>query len=272
MLSFFASPYCAPAPVAAEPSFTTLFRLLDDFDSYSREAQAPQPQQQPQQQQQQQQQCPRPRHHIRRTVTTTFKPKFDVRETQTAYELHGELPGIEKENLNIEFTDPQTIAVRGRVERTYESKPETEEQAVPVTTATATPAAEPASEEKSSDADDTASNASSHGWHHATVEDDPEEPATPPGVSTPTEIPNTEVVKPVTPATAVQKAPDSAPAVAPKKEKVWLYERSIGQFSRTFTFPTRVDHENVSATLENGVLSITVPKAPKHQLRRIAIF
>lgn len=264
MFSLFASPYCAPAPAVAEPSFTTLFRLLDDFDSYSREAQAPQSQQQ-------QQQCSRPRHHIRRTVTTTFRPKFDVRETQTAYELHGELPGIEKENLNIEFTDPQTIVVRGHVERTYESKPEAEEQAVPVTTAT--PAAEPASDEKTSDDnDDTASNASSHGWHHATVEDDPEEPATPPGATTPTDTPKTEVVKPAAPVTPVQKAPESAPAVAPKKEKVWLYERSIGQFSRSFTFPTRVEHENVSANLENGVLSITVPKAPKHQLRRIAIF
>ncbi|KAK0616639.1 HSP20-like chaperone [Immersiella caudata] len=249
MLSFLSSPYCAaPAP---EPSFITLFRLLDDFDSYSREAQAPQPQ--PQQQ----------RRHIRRTITTTFKPKFDVRETANAYELHGELPGIDKQNLNIEFTDPQTIVVRGRVERTYESKPEAEEQAT-----TTEPEAAPAAEEKVSDADETASNASSHGWHHATVEDDPEEPATPPGAATPaeTETPKAEVTKPVAPAVK------QAPAPAEPKEKVWLYERSIGQFSRTFAFPTRVEHENVSASLDNGVLSIVVPKAPKHQLRRVAIF
>ncbi|KAK4447960.1 30 kDa heat shock protein [Podospora aff. communis PSN243] len=254
MLSFFANPYyAAPAP---EPSFTTLFRLLDDFDSYSREPQAPQchPQQ-----------CkPQQRRPIRRTVTTTFRPKFDVHETATAYELHGELPGIEKENLNIEFTDPQTMVVRGRVERTSETKPEAEEQAA----TTNEPEAAPAAEEKTSDADETASNASSHGWHHATVEDDPEEPATPPGASTPTEseTPKTEVAKRVAP--TVQKAP----APAEPKEKVWLHERSIGQFSRTFTFPSRVEHENVSASLDNGVLSIVVPKAPKHQLRRIAIF
>ncbi|KAK0643984.1 HSP20-like chaperone [Cercophora newfieldiana] len=266
MFSLFANPYCAPV-AAPEPSFTTLFRLLDDFDSYSREAQtqAPEPQPQPQQQQQQK------RRHIRRTVTTTFKPKFDVRETATAYHLHGELPGIQKENLNIEFTDPQTIVVRGRVERTYESNPESEE---PTTTTTEPePEAAPAPiEKKAPDADETASNhsGSSHGWHHATVEDDPEEPGTPAGAATPTETPKTEVAKPATP-TAVQKAPETAPVAAPK-EKVWLYERSIGQFSRTFTFPSRVEHENVSATLENGVLSITVPKAPRHQLRRIAIF
>lgn len=258
MLSLFASPYCAPA--APEPRFTTLFRLLEDFDEYSRDVQ-------PQQQQQQMVQQSRHPRKVRRTIAT-FKPKFDVRETEQTYELHGDLPGIDKNNLNIEFSDAQTMVVRGRVERTYESKPEAEDVA-------ATPSPAAAAEEKASDADETASNASSHGWHHATVEDDPEEPATPPGAATPTESESTvhksEVASSEKTSTAVEKAAQpSAPATAPKT-KFWLYERSIGEFSRSFVFPTRVEHDKVSAVLENGVLNISVPKAPKHQSRRITI-
>merc|ERR1712029_19797 len=38
----------------------------------------------------------------------SFTPKFDVKETKNAYELHGELPGIEQKNINIEWTDNNT--------------------------------------------------------------------------------------------------------------------------------------------------------------------
>jgi hypothetical protein len=54
-------------------------------------------------------------------------------------------------------------------------------------------------------------------------------------------------------------------------EKFWVSERSIGEFSRTFSFPGRIDQEGVSANLTNGLLSITVPKAKKHESRRIAV-
>lgn len=58
-----------------------------------------------------------------------------------------------------------------------------------------------------------------------------------------------------------------------KKEeaKYWVSERSIGEFSRTFTFPGRVDQDGVKASMKNGVLSIVVPKSKKAEGRKISI-
>jgi len=40
----------------------------------------------------------------------------------------------------------------------------------------------------------------------------------------------------------------------------WMSERSVGEFARSFSFPVRVDQENVKASLKNGILSVVVPK------------
>ena len=48
-------------------------------------------------------------------------PKFDLHETKDTYELHGELPGFDRENVHVEFPEPQTLTIRGHVERTYSS-------------------------------------------------------------------------------------------------------------------------------------------------------
>jgi len=51
-----------------------------------------------------------------------FSPNFDVHETETAYVLEGELPGLSDKNaVNIEFTDHSTLLIRGRIERSYHS-------------------------------------------------------------------------------------------------------------------------------------------------------
>ena len=34
-------------------------------------------------------------------------PKFDIQEDEHSYNLQGELPGVEKENVEIEWNDPQ---------------------------------------------------------------------------------------------------------------------------------------------------------------------
>ncbi|KAB1671743.1 Hsp20/alpha crystallin family protein, partial [Klebsiella pneumoniae] len=191
-----------------ESSFTPLFRLLDDFDSYSRQS----------------------NNVCRRSAIPQWQPKFDVRETSDSYELHGELAGMSKENVHIEFTEPQTMLVKGKVERTYTAgtSPSGEVEAAPAS-------------------DDAASKASS--THQATVEDDSE------AADGAYEV--------------VEKAAEEAKPV--DKAKYWLSERSIGEFSRSFNFPSRVDQDDVSASFKDGVLSITVPKAKKHETRRIAI-
>lgn len=48
-------------------------------------------------------------------------------------------------------------------------------------------------------------------------------------------------------------------------------ERSFGHFRRAFTLPRTVDEENISATYDNGVLTINVPKTEKVKPRQIDI-
>ncbi|HVG08247.1 MAG TPA: Hsp20/alpha crystallin family protein [Thermoanaerobaculia bacterium] len=56
-----------------------------------------------------------------------------------------------------------------------------------------------------------------------------------------------------------------------KKENYHRVERTYGTFTRTFTLPTQVDPEKVQAAFENGILTITVPKAEVAKPRRITI-
>lgn len=53
--------------------------------------------------------------------------------------------------------------------------------------------------------------------------------------------------------------------------KFWVSERSVGEFSRSFSFPERVDQEHVRASMKNGILSIVVPKAKKQEKRKITV-
>ncbi|KAJ5119206.1 hypothetical protein N7448_010912 [Penicillium atrosanguineum] len=79
--------------------FSPLFRLLDDYDSHRTS---------------------------RQPSLRSFSPRFDVRETEEAYHLDGELPGIAQKDIDIEFTDPQTLTVKGRTEREYHAEPQVE--------------------------------------------------------------------------------------------------------------------------------------------------
>ncbi|EXJ96053.1 hypothetical protein A1O1_01179 [Capronia coronata CBS 617.96] len=68
-----------------------------------------------------------------------------------------------------------------------------------------------------------------------------------------------------------QSQPTQASEPAQPQDHYWISERSVGEFSRTFTFPARVNQDAVKASLKNGVLTIYVPKAPAPQTRRIAV-
>lgn len=189
------------------PSFHPLFRLLDDFDTYKqRDGEG---------------------NNNSNSLAKTFNPKFDVREVQTGYELHGELPGIEQKDVEIEFTDSQTLSIRGKVEREYTSGEKPQEDTKKVES------------------------------HKPTVEDAEDEYEKP---EKPTNV------------TAVAKGKEGEKQVQQQKHapKYWVSERSIGSFSRVFTFSQPIDHDNVKASMKNGLLSIFVPKK-KAESRRIQI-
>ncbi|KAK0735945.1 HSP20-like chaperone [Apiosordaria backusii] len=97
-----------------DPNFTTLFRLLDDFETYSREVQDEAPSQVV---------TSRPaggggggRHRARGP-----RPRFDIRETPKSYELYGEVPGIDRKNIHIELTQENVLLIRGHIDRPYET-------------------------------------------------------------------------------------------------------------------------------------------------------
>lgn len=210
-----------------------------------------------------QQRSPRPR---------VFNPRFDIRETETAYELHGELPGISKENVNIEFTEPQTMAIRGRVERTFSAGTPPAEAAAAV-----------AAPEKAAvtDSNDDAASVTSTGSHtpagsvsgrQASVSDEETEAARERGEEDFTIISNgTEEKKAPAPANKDIPAPATKPTKPTKPtERFWRQERSVGEFHRQFVFSERIDENGVTASLNNGILQVNVPKV-KLETRRIAI-
>ncbi|KAF4213531.1 hypothetical protein CNMCM8980_007803 [Aspergillus fumigatiaffinis] len=53
-------------------------------------------------------------------------PRFDVRETKDSYRLDGELPGVDKKDIDIELSDDNILTIKGRSER--ESTSEDPEQ------------------------------------------------------------------------------------------------------------------------------------------------
>jgi len=58
---------------------------------------------------------------------------------------------------------------------------------------------------------------------------------------------------------------------APGKYKAHRVERVTGSFSRSFTLPADVDTEKVEASLKDGILTLTLPKAEAAKPKQITI-
>lgn len=48
-------------------------------------------------------------------------------------------------------------------------------------------------------------------------------------------------------------------------------EYGVGDFQRTFTLSDEIDRNKIEATLRDGVLKVTLPKAPEAQARKISV-
>jgi HSP20 family protein len=58
---------------------------------------------------------------------------------------------------------------------------------------------------------------------------------------------------------------------APQGYSTHRNERTSYRFARTFELPSKVDSDRVEARLENGVLTVTLPKAPEAQPKQISV-
>ncbi|KAJ5718623.1 hypothetical protein N7488_004269 [Penicillium malachiteum] len=192
--------------------FAPLFQLLDNYEPHRT--------------------CPTKSIQNTRPRTRTFyAPAFDVREVSDSYYLDGELPGVDQDAIDIEFRDSQTLVIKGRSERNYQ------------TTQPETPS-------------DTESSESPKRLRQPTVEDEDESDSNDSDTNTATSMSSSGSTK--------------TPAQTPSF-KYWVSERSIGDFERTFSFPTRVDQDAVRASLKNGVLSVVVPKEATPKAKKIRV-
>lgn len=218
-----------------------------------------------------------PRQH--RVVKRIISPKFDISETEDAYVLEGELPGVSnKSTISVDFDDAQTIVVKGeisRVKRTFNkhSGDELTEEALQASAAAQEKSTVTTVEGETVVYDDAASVTSNKSkGKAATVEDEVDESDTASNASFevvdgPTRADKGKSVakdadvemseaaeKPAEPTTSAKTKK------AEKTAKYWIAERPIGVFERKFKFEGLIDQDNVRASLENGLLTVVVPK------------
>ncbi|HTR26229.1 MAG TPA: Hsp20/alpha crystallin family protein [Terriglobales bacterium] len=56
-----------------------------------------------------------------------------------------------------------------------------------------------------------------------------------------------------------------------KNENYHRVERAYGRFVRTFTIPVNVDHEKIAASMQNGILTVELPKREETKPKAIRI-
>ncbi|PKY04009.1 HSP20-like chaperone [Aspergillus campestris IBT 28561] len=184
-----------------------LFSLLDDYD------------------------IPRSSRSNKAVATPPFIPTFDVYETNDTYHLHGELPGVSQEDIAIEFTDPQTMSIKGHMERRDHLKTNSTRRINQKSSSPPPKYHQPTVEEDSGEDDGMSTASSSSSFSQVTPSEETESPT----------------------------------------YKYLISERSTGDFYRVFSFATRVDQDSVRARLQDGILSISVPKERAPQLKKIRV-
>ena len=180
--------------------------------------------------------------------TTTFKPNFDVYEGAEAYYVEGDLPGLsDKKVLNIEFSDDRTLVVSGRVDK---AQPQPQPEAQP----------QQQQEEKDEEAQDDEQKSLK-----PTVEDTEDEDDFSVVSSSSSRDSHAEAEKKTAEKKTVAKESEEKP------RKVWLAERTHGEFRRVFTFSTPVEVDGVTAKLADGLLAVEVPKKVNRGVKKIEV-
>lgn len=217
-----------------------------------------------------------------------LRAEFDVSQNEKGWQINGHFQGFDQENINVEMLDERTLKVAGNTHwQSEKAQPEPQLpqiEAAPATQETPNEHEVENTTEGETTTSGTAtpdSDTASHRSYQATVEDDfedlgddatssvsssstPAEPREPKGKEKAIEeTTSTE--------TAVVTQPQAEMPAQQPQEQSQQEKRVHGSFERTFRFPERIDIANVSASLKDGVLSITIPRAQTPQVKRIAI-
>lgn len=160
----------------------------------------------------------------------TMAPKFDVKETESEFILEGELPGVEKKDISLDFVDDNTLVLQARTEKVRQ-----EGQISP-----------DSSDREGGKQTDEARKGDAEQEDRNQPEDQSKDK-------------NKEDVSTV--ATTDKNKEVSRPA---PKTQYHITERSVGTFRRVFTIPGKIKHAEVKASLRNGVLTVKIPKLVKN--------
>ncbi|KAM0429517.1 hypothetical protein ACHAQK_011004 [Fusarium lateritium] len=217
-----------------------LYHILRELDLSVQQPRQPQPKRQCQAQQKSRAQASYPAYRVN---TRPWEPRFEAFETEDSFFIHGELPGLNKEHVTVEFPEPCKLVVSGKVER-FTDDPKAAETTTEQTDTT--PIID-------SNNEDTRSRSS----YQATVEDD-------------VDSDDFEVLSHVSEKSETISQPELETLSEKVKERQTKKPeqpdepRRSGyrkEFSRYFTFSTYVNHEAVTAELKDGLLTIVIPKA-----------
>lgn len=198
--------------------------------------------------------CRRYAYRAPRAAPRPWHPRFEARETQDAYVLRGELPGLNRDHVSIEFPESQKIVISGKVVEATQEEP--------------APAAAPADEESTVTVDHAedatmAEETESRSSYQATVEDDDEDDDFEVvGESAKKQEKQPLVAEPEPEA----KQPEQEQERQPEPAK----ERVLRQFTRAFTFDAPVEYDFVTASLKDGLLEVVIPKL-KHQPHQVIV-
>uniref|UniRef100_A0A8H7N4B6 SHSP domain-containing protein n=1 Tax=Bionectria ochroleuca TaxID=29856 RepID=A0A8H7N4B6_BIOOC len=182
------TPRCFHTPA---PEFNTFMRFLDNIARYSRESGI---------------------RGLEQNFYPPFQPNFDVTELDNAYELYGELPGLNKHDIHIELVDGQTLVIQRKIERSSNNI--------------------------------TGDVESGHNKQTGSVEQG--------------DVNSSDAYT----QTRVKES---------NQARLWVAERNVGEFSRTFSFPHNIQQDKIEASLNSGPLSVRVPKKEKSLSHSIEI-
>jgi HSP20 family molecular chaperone IbpA len=192
-----------------------------------------------------------------------FVPRFDLEQREDTYELYGELPGFRREDIIIEAHDDRNLQVSGSISRLTSQPPPLSDskESKDVTDSTTKPQ------------DQGALKETSNGEQARPTQESASQAKVPPPKPDPLEATTTnqerylnarfgDVLGPH--AEFVHEKDDTEASPEDKMPKV-LYlisERHPSSFRRAFHFPTPIKKDEITATMQDGILHISAPRGP----------
>jgi HSP20 family molecular chaperone IbpA len=189
-----------------------------------------------------------------------FIPRFDLEEDPHNYYLYGDIAGATANDITVEAQDDHTLVIYGKTVRPGPPRGEGEELNAKEDQEFVNVMVE--DHERVHHPDRKNSN--------PVLSGEGQETGTASLQSRPTAIAETPSFPPPPPTQQVHMHHQRHSTISEgqhlhSNHRVLLSERLVGDFHRTFAFPQPVVEEGVRASMENGILSLVVPKREKSE-------